>query len=79
MATAGHVIGHHGDRHCHPVLATRRLPGFYSTSIAVLAFAGAVCRMLREPDTTRENVAVTEEMDLSDSESVILRQAGFAC
>ena len=64
MAIAGDVIHHHGDRYCDPILTTRCISWFYEASVALLAAAGAVGVVLRQPDTSRQNVAFKEELDL---------------
>ena len=64
MGAAGNVISHHGDRHRHPIHAGWRLSRLYAASIAVLAASGALDAVLRRFDSTDQNVAVPENMDL---------------
>jgi len=65
MAAPSDIRGHLGHRHCHPVLGTGRLPRLHAPATAVLAAVGDFAVVLRGTDAGRQNVAPSQEMDLS--------------
>ena len=64
LAPAGNFVPDHAHRYCHTFYSSWRLPWLYVIAEFLLATFVCVSVVLRFADTSRENVATKEKVDI---------------